>query len=79
MSPPDDVARLFRRLRGGQERHARGQPILIGTASIETSEQVAELLEEQGLMDGDNFLSAFMFGMVPYSSGRRYSAPGGWL
>jgi len=32
-----------------RERHARGQPILLGTASIETSELVAKLLAERGI------------------------------
>jgi preprotein translocase subunit SecA len=32
-----------------RERHARGQPILLGTASIETSELVAGLLDKAGI------------------------------
>lgn len=32
-----------------QARHAKGQPVLIGTASIEQSEQLSELLKAKGL------------------------------
>jgi len=31
------------------ERHARGQPILVGTTSIEKSERLSELLKERGI------------------------------
>jgi preprotein translocase subunit SecA len=31
------------------ERHAKGQPVLVGTISIETSEQLSELLEKRGI------------------------------
>ncbi|MCG2634180.1 MAG: preprotein translocase subunit SecA [Gammaproteobacteria bacterium] len=32
-----------------RERHAKGQPVLVGTASIQTSEQLAALLQKAGL------------------------------
>ncbi len=32
-----------------KERHAKGQPILIGTSSVESSEEVSDLLTEHGL------------------------------
>ena len=32
-----------------QERHAKGQPILIGTVSVESSEEISELLTKAGL------------------------------
>ncbi len=32
-----------------KERHQRGQPILVGTASIETSEHLAQLLKQAGI------------------------------
>ena len=31
------------------ERHERGQPVLVGTASVETSEQLSSLLSQQGI------------------------------
>jgi len=32
-----------------QERHAKGQPVLVGTVSIETSEQISRMLKQQGI------------------------------
>ena len=32
-----------------KERHAKGQPILVGTANVETSELVSRMLEKEGL------------------------------
>ena len=32
-----------------QERHAKGQPILIGTTSVESSEEISNLLDQAGL------------------------------
>ena len=32
-----------------KERHAKGQPILVGTANVETSELVSKMLEKEGL------------------------------
>jgi preprotein translocase subunit SecA len=32
------------------ERHRQGQPVLVGTASVETSEQVSQLLATQGIV-----------------------------
>ncbi|WP_438939185.1 preprotein translocase subunit SecA [Cellulomonas citrea] len=31
------------------ERHAKGQPVLVGTASVETSEHLSQLLKKQGV------------------------------
>src|SRR5688572_2173850 len=51
---PDQVYKTAREkfdavVADAKERHARGQPILVGTASIETSEQVAALLARAGI------------------------------
>jgi preprotein translocase subunit SecA len=51
---PDQVYKTAREkfdavVADAKERHARGQPILVGTASIETSEQVAGLLARAGI------------------------------
>ena len=32
-----------------QELHAKGQPVLVGTVSIETSEQISRMLKQQGI------------------------------
>lgn len=32
-----------------KERHAKGQPILIGTVAVETSELISDLLKKQGI------------------------------
>ncbi|MBF6590050.1 MAG: SEC-C domain-containing protein, partial [Ktedonobacterales bacterium] len=39
-----------------QERHEAGQPVLVGTTSVEISERLAELLNQQGI--GHNVLNA---------------------
>ncbi len=55
-----------------EERHATGQPILVGTTSVEKSERLSKLLKKRGIPH--EVLNAKQHGLDPLENAEEYSA-----